>query len=337
MNSIAHYLNQIVFAFQFLNKHEREACNVNKSLLFSLYPRVFTVVVYFFLASYSLSNMFINFLKWSELSSLCVGLCLAMIVTMLLINIMAEQRQHFDGNRFYFRLMQLIVVMITFAGLISELPHIYAKDIHNHLIAKNESKLSEQRDLNKEKLAYVDKLEKERKELVSKNAEILDKIAVNKSLPRTITVKDKRNIYTDGKQHFKRISNKPVVDEYNALIQKQKGISDQLDVIDKSLSEKDSLIKEGKELDTKINTVDAGSIELLDQLCELAKTMAGKISLTVAAVLATLVDLIVLMLTSAGKSYYSDVWQRINQVAKNESLAALPKNTTQKIRFRLLN
>ena len=46
---------------------------------------------------------------------------------------------------------------------------------------------------------------------------------------------------------------------------------------------------------------------------------------------------LVSILNKAGKSYYSDVWQRINQVAKNESLAALPKNTTQKIRFRLLN
>lgn len=334
MNNIAYYLNQIVFAFQFLNKHERDACNNNKSLLFSLYPRAFTVVVYFFLASYSLSNMFINFLKWSELSSWCVGICLATIVTMLLINIMAEQRQNFSGNKFYFRLMQLIVVIITFSGLISELPHIYAKDIYNHLIEKNESKLSRLKDTNAEKLKYVNELEKEKKTLVSKKSDILNEISINKSLPRTIIVMDKRNIYADGKKHYRRIANKPVIDEFNALEQQRDGILDQIAVIDKSLSEKDSLINESKELDKKINTVNAGSIESFDQFIELTKTTAGKISLSVAAVLATLVDLIVIMLTSAGKCNYSEVWQRINKAAKNESLSLIP-NTTSKIRFRI--
>jgi hypothetical protein len=99
-------------------------------------------IVYFFVASYSISNVFINFLQWGQISSYTIGIFLSLIITLLLMDIVAEKRRVVNASKFNFRLLQIIIVFINFAGYTSELPNAYAKDIQNALITKNKQEYS---------------------------------------------------------------------------------------------------------------------------------------------------------------------------------------------------
>ena len=337
MNSIAHYLNQIVFAFQFLNKHEREACNNNKSLLFSLYSRTIIEVVYFFVASYSISNVFINFLQWGQISSYTIGIFLSLIITLLLMDIVAEKRRVVNASKFNFRLLQIIIVFINFAGYTSELTNTYAKDIQNGLIAKNKQEYSSQFDANNASQKQITTWQNEKQELIKQKAEVENKIAENLTQPRRVPAVPKSFYFDDnGKRHQKYVQNKQAINEFNILSQEKKGIDQRLNSYESLLTEKNiaQVKNEQKNLENKVNDLNnAGPIAYFNQLVAIVTTPSGMISVFFGAVLSLLIDIFIVIITS-GKITYQEVWLRINKAATNESLAALP-NSMQKIRFRL--
>lgn len=336
MNSIAHYLNQIVFAFQFLNKHEREACNNNKSLLFSLYSRAMIEIVYFFVASYAISNVFINFLQWGQISSYTIGIFLSLIITLLLMDIVAEKRRVVNASKFNFRLLQIIIVFINFAGYTSELPNAYAKDIQNALITKNKQEYSSQINANNASQKQITTWQNERQELIKQKAEIENKIEKNQTLPKNVY----KSFYIDdnGKRHNIYVPNQKAINEFNILSQEKKGIDQRLNSYESLLTEKNiaQVKDEQKNLENKVNDLNnAGPIAYFDQLVAIVTTPVGMISVFIGAVMSLLLDIIIVMITS-GEITHQALWLRINKAATNESLAALP-NSTQKIRFRLLN
>ena len=109
-------LNKIVFSFNFLNQQDIDACTQNRNTLYALYAKSMAVILYFAIAVFSISKMFIYSLKWNESSAYGVGVCLALLLTILLTNVIGDSRERLGNLKFYFRLIQMVVFVLSFFG-----------------------------------------------------------------------------------------------------------------------------------------------------------------------------------------------------------------------------
>ena len=240
MNSIARYLNKIIFSFNFLNQQDIDACTQNRNTLYALYAKSMAVIFYFTIAVFSISKMFIFSLKWNESSAYGVGVCLALLLTILLTNVISDSRERLGNWKFYFRLIQMVVFVLSFFGF-------------SQLYASNGMTINQQQD---EHLKIIQKthaelgsLQREQYELIDERSRLENKISENQTLPRAI-----KRIYandSDGKRRFYLVPNKKVVDEYNVLMQQLHGVNERLKSIESTLDVKIRLIKILESMDNR--------------------------------------------------------------------------------------
>lgn len=321
-------INSIVFSLLYLNDAEREACVKNRSLLYSLHSRAIAVLLYMITTSSILFYISVCVFQFDVAGSLIFDVMLSYCMISILIGCFVEQRRGQQGTPAHFRVIQILMIALMCIGLLFQLPRIYSDDIKAVAVSQIKQANQNTKEL---LIKRIDENSSLRAEL-KKYSDELD--GVNSQL--AILFKSRKYLitYRNGKEAW--VYSSKVKRQINKLNQRAGVLQKQMAEIDDQLNKSpdDAMMKRLDRIDSEETNVKVTTLQSVDQVLLFARSLSGCILLAVTLLIAGLLDLLILYLTSRPIAYAS-VWSRINSADEAQFLIAYAKDDSKKIRYYL--